>query len=601
LEVLVRGPIRVAHVSTVDLTPRFLLLGQLRKLRDEGYEVAAISAPGRWTRDLESEGFHHVPWRNVTRSWNPRADLLAFLELIAILRHGRFDLVHTHTPKPGIMGRIAARLAGVPVAVNTVHGLYATPDDRVAKRLGVLAVERLAALFSDYELYQSEEDLRWARRIGLVSPRNSALLGNGIDLAEFDPAHVPPERVEALKREFGIPPDAVVVGAVGRLVAEKGYRELLTAARQVRSVVPEARFLVVGEPDPDKADAIGQEEIARAKDDVIFAGWREDVRDLLAVMDVFVLASWREGMPRSAIEAAAMGKALVLTDIRGCREVARDGLEGVLVPPRRPERLAEALLGLVRDRELRQQMGKAARARALERFDERRVEGSIISTYRKLLAGKGILAPGGVETTGELKVRRARLADAEAMARIHREALPTAFLPSLGLSFLKRLYRSLAQDRDGVALVAENGQGIVGFATGVSSVKAFYRRFLLRHGVPTAVSVVPRLVKRPRLMAHAVETARYPGGVDGLPESELLSIAIRPGWAAKGAGRKLAEGILRGLARTGAEQVKVVVAAENEGANRFYERVGFELAAQINVHKDEVSNVWVYRDVRHLR
>jgi len=316
---------------------------------------------------------------------------------------------------------------------------------------------------------------------------------------------------------------------------------------------------------------------------------------------VFVLASWREGMPRSAIEAAAMGKALVLTDIRGCREVARDGLEGVLVPPRRPERLAEALLGLVRDRELRQQMGKAARARALERFDERRVEGSIISTYRKLLAGKGILAPGGVETTGELKVRRARLADAEAMARIHREALPTAFLPSLGLSFLKRLYRSLAQDRDGVALVAENGQGIVGFATGVSSVKAFYRRFLLRHGVPTAVSVVPRLVKRPRLMAHAVETARYPGGVDGLPESELLSIAIRPGWAAKGAGRKLAEGILRGLARTGAEQVKVVVAAENEGANRFYERVGFELAAQINVHKDEVSNVWVYRDVRHLR
>jgi glycosyltransferase involved in cell wall biosynthesis/ribosomal protein S18 acetylase RimI-like enzyme len=599
----VRGSIRVAHVSTVDLTPRFLLLGQLRRLRDEGYEVTAISAPGQWTRDLESEGIHHLPWRNVTRSWNPRADLLAFLELIAILRHGRFDLVHTHTPKPGIMGRIAARLAGVPIAVNTVHGLYATPDDRLAKRLGVLAVERLAALFSDYELYQSEEDLRWARRIGLVSPRNSALLGNGIDLAEFDPAHVPPERVEALKRELGIPPGAVVVGAVGRLVAEKGYRELFAAARMVRSLVPEARFLVVGEPDPDKADAIGQAETARAKDDVIFAGWREDVRDLLAVMDVFVLASWREGMPRSAIEAAAMGKALVLTDIRGCREVARNGLEGVLVPPRRPERLAEALLGLVRDPELRQQMGKAARVRAIERFDERRVEGSIISIYRRLLAGKGILAPGNeaVGATSELTVRKARLTDAEAMARIHREALPTAFLPSLGLSFLKRLYRSLAQDRDGVALVAENGQGIVGFATGVSSVKGFYRRFFLRHGVPASVSVVPRLMKRPRLMAQAVETARYPGGVDGLPEPELLSIAIRPGWAARGAGRKLAEGILRGLARTGAEQVKVVVAAENEGANRFYERVGFELGAQINVHKDEVSNVWVYRDVRHLR
>jgi ribosomal protein S18 acetylase RimI-like enzyme len=187
------------------------------------------------------------------------------------------------------------------------------------------------------------------------------------------------------------------------------------------------------------------------------------------------------------------------------------------------------------------------------------------------------------------------------MARIHREALPTAFLPSLGLSFLKLLYRALARDPDGVALVAENGRGIVGFATGTSSVKRFYRRFFIRYGVPAAASVVPRLVSRPRVLAHALETARYPDGADGLPEAELLSIAVHPAWTAKGTGRMLAEGILRGLAQRGADQVKVVVAQENEGANRFYERLEFELASQINVHKDEVSNVWVYRDVRHLR
>jgi glycosyltransferase involved in cell wall biosynthesis/ribosomal protein S18 acetylase RimI-like enzyme len=597
----VNRPIRVAHVSTVDLTPRFLLLGQLRRLRDEGYEVTAVSAPGPWTRHLEEEGIRHVAWRHATRSWNPRADLRAFLELIAIFRRERFDLVHTHTPKPGIMGRIAARFAGVPVAVNTVHGLYATPDDRPSKRFGVVAVERLAALFSDHELYQSEEDLRWARRIGLVSLQKSTLLGNGIDLAEFDPDRVPPERVEALRREFGISPDAVVVGAVGRLVAEKGYRELLAAARMVRLVAPHARFLVVGEPDPDKADAIGREEIARAEH-VVFAGWREDVRDLLAAMDVLVLASWREGLPRSAIEAAAMGKPLILTNIRGCREVARDGVEGLLVAPRDPEQLADAIIQLVGDAELRSQMGKAARARAVERFDERRVEGAIVSLYQRLLAAKGLLTPkdDGAGTDG-LRVRRARRADAEAMARIHREALPTAFLPSLGLPFLTRLYRALAQDRDGVALVAEKGHGVVGFATGVTSVKGFYRRFFLRHGVPAAVSIVPQVLKRPGILAHALETARYPEGVDGLPESELLSIAVRPDSASKGAGRMLAEGILGGLARRGAERVKVVVAVENEGANRFYERLGFRLATQIRVHKDEVSNVWVYRDVRHLR
>ena len=603
MEVFVRRPIRVAHVSTVDLTPRFLLLGQLRRLRDEGYEVTSISAPGPWTRDLESEAIRHVPWTNATRSWSPGADLKAFLELIAIFRRERFDLVHTHTPKPGIMGRIAARLAGVPIAVNTVHGLYATPEDRLAKRLAVLSVERLAALFSDYELYQSEEDLRWARRIGLVSAGNSALLGNGIDLAEFDPALVPPARVEALRREFGIPPGAVVVGAVGRLVAEKGYRELLVAAEVVRSVAPDARFLLVGEPDPDKPDAIGRDEIAAAHDNVIFAGWREDVRDLLAAMDVFVLASWREGMPRSAIEAAAMGKPLILTNIRGCREVARDGVEGLLVPPRDREHLADAILRLVADAKLRSQMGNAARERALARFDERRVTGSIVSLYRRLLGGKGLIA-GAAQDPGEheeLKIRTARPADAEAMARIHREALPTAFLPSLGLPFLHRLYRALARDPDGVALVAENGNGIVGFATGTSSVKSFYKRFFVRHGVPAAVSIVPRLVRRPRLLAHALETARYPDGADGLPESELLSIAVHPDWSARGTGRMLAEGILRGLARRGAEQVKVVVAEANEGANRFYERLDFELASRINVHRDEVSNVWVYRDVRHLR
>ena len=126
--------------------------------------------------------------------------------------------------------------------------------------------------------------------------------------------------------------------------------------------------------DPSKADSLRSRGAATlAGVDVIFTGWRDDVRDLLALMDVFVLASWREGMPRSAIEAAAMGKPLVLTDIRGCREVVRPGVEGLLVPPRSPAALSDAIILLLRDRALRQRMGEAARRRAVERFDERRV------------------------------------------------------------------------------------------------------------------------------------------------------------------------------------------------------------------------------------
>src|SRR5438132_4056583 len=175
--------VRVAHVATVDLTPRFLLLPQLVRLRDEGFDVAAITAPGLWTGDLESEGIRHIPWPHATRSWAPRADLIAFRELVGIFRRERFHLVHTHTPKPGVLGRVAARLTGVPCVVNTVHGLYATPEDRAARRLPVVAVERLAARFSDMELFQSEEDLAWARRIRLVSTRRSLLLGNGVNLS----------------------------------------------------------------------------------------------------------------------------------------------------------------------------------------------------------------------------------------------------------------------------------------------------------------------------------------------------------------------------------------------------------------------------------
>ncbi len=327
--------IRVAHVATVDLTHRFLLLDQLRRQRDEGYDVTAISSAGPWVDDLRSEGIGFIPWA-ITRAWDPPNDARALVELVRILRRGRFHVVHAHTPKGGVLGRVAARMAGVPCVVNTVHGLYATPEDPARRRWPVLGVEWLAARFSDLELYQSGEDLEWARRTRIARPSRSVLLGNGVDLTRFDPAAVDPDGGARIRSGLGLPSDAVVVGTVGRLVAEKGYRELFEAAGTVRRSFPEVRFVAVGDPDRAKPDAITQDEQEAASKDVTFAGWREDVRDLLGAFDIFVLPSWREGLPRSAIEAAAMGTPLVLTDIRGCREVVTDGLEGVLVPVRDP-------------------------------------------------------------------------------------------------------------------------------------------------------------------------------------------------------------------------------------------------------------------------
>lgn len=382
--------LRVAFVANRPAL-RLLLMAQMERLVEDGFEVSGISAPDPQISNAEN-GIRDIDWQHLTRAWAPISDFRAFIELVRILRREKFDVVHTHNPKPGVFGRVAARLAGVPIVVNTVHGFYATPDDRWMKRFLVLAAERLAAQFSDLELYQSGEDLEWAQKIRLAASRKLSLLGNGVDLNRFDPSKVTPERKETLRRELGVPAGHLVVGTVGRLVAEKGFYDLAEAARLVTASTAEVTFLWVGPFDPAKPDAIAEAEIASRESGFIFSGWRQDVRDVLSVMDVFVLPSWREGLPRSAIEAAAMAKPLVLTDIRGCREVITDGVEGFLVPPRSPSDLQSAIGRLVSDADLRKQMGAAARVRALSRFDERTVVTKVVDSYRRLLMKKELVA-----------------------------------------------------------------------------------------------------------------------------------------------------------------------------------------------------------------
>jgi glycosyltransferase involved in cell wall biosynthesis len=256
-----------------------------------------------------------------------------------------------------------------------------------------MALEWAAARCSDVELYQSEEDLAWSRRLRIARAPKARHLGNGIDVDAFDPAAVPVSRARALREELGLPPDAPVVGTVGRMVLEKGFRELFAAAAEIRRKRPEVRFLVVGEIDTGKWDALDPAEVERARQDVVVAGWRTDIRDLLATIDVFVLPSWREGMPRSAIEAASMARPLVLTDIRGCREVVRDGIEGYLVPVRDPAALAGAIERLLGDPSGSERMGLAARARAVERFDERRVASIVVEASAETLRRKGYAVP----------------------------------------------------------------------------------------------------------------------------------------------------------------------------------------------------------------
>ena len=307
-------------------------------------------------------------------------------ELRTLFADLRPDVVHTHNPKPGIYGRLAARGAGIGAIVNTQHGLYALPHDRWRKRSVVYGLERLAAACSDAELVQNADDLEQLARLGVPRERLH-LLGNGVDLARFDRATVNPSRVAQLRQELGAGPETVICGAVGRLVWEKGFREILAAAGQLRRTEPRARFVVVGPTEPDKADGMAPADIAAAEaTGVQFLGHRDDVAELYAAMDVFVLASHREGMSRSGMEAAAMGLPMVATDVRGCREMIDDGRTGVLVPVGDAGALARAVASLVADRGLRQSMGEAAAQKAHRDFDERKVIELTLQVYDRLLS-----------------------------------------------------------------------------------------------------------------------------------------------------------------------------------------------------------------------
>ncbi|MGH8824254.1 MAG: glycosyltransferase, partial [Jiangellaceae bacterium] len=220
--------LRLVHLTTTDISLALLLGPQLRAFRDAGYEVIGASAPGPYVAALEADGIRHVPLEHATRSMAPLEDVRALGELTRRLRELRPDVVHTHNPKPGVYGRLAARLAGVPAVVNTVHGLYALPEDRFAKRAVVYALERVAATCSGAELVQNPEDVPVLHRLG-IRPEKVHLLGNGVDLRRFTPRPDAPARAQALRRAWGAGPDDVVVGLVGRLVVEKGYREVFAA------------------------------------------------------------------------------------------------------------------------------------------------------------------------------------------------------------------------------------------------------------------------------------------------------------------------------------------------------------------------------------
>jgi len=387
---------KIAHVTTVAASLRMLLANQMCSLREAGFEVVGISSPTSLAENREVAGARHIAVP-ISRNLTPFADLLSLFRLWRVMRRERFTIVHTHTPKAGLLGQLAARLAGVPLIVNTVHGFYFHENMRPMARRFYILMEKVAALCSDRILSQNAEDVETAVREGICSREKITVLGNGIDLARFDSASVPADELARLRSRYDLPAGAPIVGFVGRLAAKrKGFADFLAAAREIAAAQPECRFLIVGEADHGKSDAMQPSAAADfgIAERCIFAGFRpnEELPAFYKLMSVLVLPSTFEGVPRAVMEAAAMGVPAVATDVKGNREAIEVETTGLLVPLGDVPALSAAILRILEDHELAARMSREARRMAAQRFDEQHVFAKVKSEYARLIAQKEIAA-----------------------------------------------------------------------------------------------------------------------------------------------------------------------------------------------------------------
>jgi glycosyltransferase involved in cell wall biosynthesis len=369
------------------------LVPLVRGLVSEGHEVECACEGSDFDTGL-FEGnvrVHPFPFQ---RSASPAHFLMAIQRMRWLLREGRYDCVDSHNRSASIVGRVAAWLEHVPLNLYTAHGFYFHDGQSKAAYEVTVGLEALLARITDYTLSQSAADVALMTRRGWIDPTKIECIGNGIDTRRFAPRRG--ER-QAIERSLGLRPDRFRITATGRLVRGKGFTDLLEAFTTFYADHPEAELIIIGgvahyDVEPYQAEFLAQARAAGVEDVVKVTGMVQRVEDYLATSDAFVLPSYREGMPRALLEAMSMELPVLATDIRGCREIVRPGNDGWLFAPHDIARLTALLREAHADAELRTAVGRRARARVCESYDERDYVGRQIAAIGRQL---GRLRPAG--------------------------------------------------------------------------------------------------------------------------------------------------------------------------------------------------------------
>ena len=361
---------KILELCAVDITVKYLLLPLIDKLEEEGYEVEIACSRGEETGALEKKGYV-FKFVNIDRKLSFFSNIKSIVEIYKIVRKGKYDIVHVHTPAAGILGRVAAKLAGTPLIIYTAHGFYFHEGMSRAKYNIVLKIEKyLAKYFTDFIFTQSEEDGKTALENHFIDKNKILTISNGVDTQEsFNPINIESDKIDELYKEFNLERNDKIITFVGRLVQEKGVMDLLEAFNGANfNDEAKVKLLIVGDIE------------------------QSDINSILYITDVFCLPSYREGMPRSIIEAMAMECAVVATDIRGSREEVIDGKTGFLVPVNSINNLSDKIKELAEDEKLLKKMKNAGRRRAEKLFDEKEIVEKQLEIFSRLLNPRQIMS-----------------------------------------------------------------------------------------------------------------------------------------------------------------------------------------------------------------
>ncbi len=358
-------------------------LSLAQALRSEGHEVVLVSPPGKYSRRLEEAGFRWISFPLSRRGTNPLAELATIWRLRNLYRVEKPDIVHHFTIKCVLYGSLAAHVAGVRIrrTINAITGLGFVFIDQGWRAGGlrwlVKSLYRIA-LKNTQVVFQNEDDRALFFDLGLVTESQVCLIpGSGVDVSRFvvEPA------VSAAPAQAALP---VVVVLPARMLWDKGVREFVEAAQLLKEQGVAARFALVGDTDPNYPACVPEQQLNEWQSSGIVEwwGWQEDMPEVYRQADIVCLPSYREGLPRTLVEAAACGRALVAADVPGCRSIVRHGENGLLVPVRDGKALAEGLRTLILDAGLRQKMGRCGREIVVREYSMERVLSDTLVLYQ---------------------------------------------------------------------------------------------------------------------------------------------------------------------------------------------------------------------------